>query len=162
MKILHLRKKLNKSTLFLLFTLSVSLLSCSNKETFSEFHSFSNSEWDKSDTAKFEVVISNNVDYEVSLQIRNNNDYSFRNLWLFVDCTNPTGQTRHDSINVELADVYGNWYGKGISLYSLTIPYENIQQQDSGLYRYSIRHGMREDVLKGISDIGLTVSKKTD
>jgi gliding motility-associated lipoprotein GldH len=137
---------------------------CSHKEAFSEFHSFPQANWAQEDIAKFEVVITDTIQrYDVFLEVRNNNDYPFRNLWLFVDITTPDGKQRSDTINSELADIYGKWYGKGISLYSYSFPYEsNIQYPVSGNYTYSIRQGMRKNPLNGISDIGLTVSKNTD
>lgn len=101
--------------------------------------------------------------FDVSLEIRNNNDYPFRNIWLFVDFQAPGGDVRTDTVGVDLADVYGKWHGSGISLYSLSIPYEKaVRFPQKGAYTYSIRQGMRENPLKGISDIGLKISKKVD
>jgi gliding motility-associated lipoprotein GldH len=144
--------------------LSVFVINCSNQELFSEFHSFPKSEWDKSEMVRFEVdVTDDSPRYDVSLEIRNNNNYPFRNLWLFIDFQTPTGSLRSDTLQVELADMYGKWYGKGISLYAYSFPYElNVQYPDTGKYVYTIRHGIRENPLKGISDIGLRVSRKTD
>jgi len=138
------------------------LVSCSQNEVFFEYHSFKKSGWDRKDAVGFPVIIDNTTDlFDVSLEIRNNNDYPFSNLWLFVDFQTPGGSIRTDTINVELADVYGKWYGKGISIYSLAIPYETgIRFPQIGIHTYTIRQGMRENPLKGISDIGLKVSKK--
>jgi len=97
----------------------------------------------------------------VSIELRNNNSYPFSNIWLFVDFQMPDGMCRADTINADLADVYGKWYGKGMSLYNLSIPYEiSILYPDTGTYIYTIHQGMRENILKGISDIGLKVSKQ--
>ena len=137
---------------------------CTSKEVFSEFHSFSESVWTRSEKVNFEVSIPDSTQqYDVFLEIRNNNNYPFRNLWLFVDITTPDGKQRKDTVNAELADVYGKWHGKGISLYSFSFAYEsNIQYPDTGTYTYSVAQGMRIDSLNGISDIGLTVLKKTN
>ena len=140
------------------------LVSCSHNEIFFEYHSFKKNGWAREDAAVFQVDIDNTTDlFDVSLEIRNNNDYPFRNIWLFVDFQTPGGDVRTDTIGVDLADVYGKWHGKGISIYSLTISYETgIRFSQAGTYTYSIRQGMRENPLKGISDIGLKISKKTD
>ncbi|MDR0412782.1 MAG: gliding motility lipoprotein GldH [Dysgonamonadaceae bacterium] len=137
-------------------------VSCTQKETFCAYHSFPQSEWAPADTVRFEVPISDHSTLnDIYIEVRNNNDYPFRNLWLFVDYGNPDGQTRSDTIHVELADIYGKWYGKGISLYHYSFPYElNVQYPDTGKYVYSIRQGMRENPLKGISDVGLKISRK--
>jgi len=41
----------------LLISLSVFVISCSNKELFSEFHSFQKSEWEKQEVVRFEVPV---------------------------------------------------------------------------------------------------------
>lgn len=149
--------------LFVFISILLGIISCSQKEIFFNYHSFSNAEWNREDTAVFNVKIEDNSrPYNVSIELRNNNDYPFSNIWLFVDYKMPDGKSRTDTVGVDLADVYGKWYGKGLSLYNLSIPYETaILFPDTGTYVYSIRQGMRENPLKGISDIGLRVSKKS-
>ena len=147
-----------------IFILLLFLASCSNNEVFFEYHSFKRSGWDRHSAAVYPVHINNTADlFDISLEIRNNNDYLFRNIWLFVDFQTPESHVRTDTISVDLADVYGKWHGKGISLYSLVIPYKtSVRFPQKGVYTYSVRQGMRENPLKGISDIGLKVSKKTN
>ncbi|MDR2056974.1 MAG: gliding motility lipoprotein GldH [Dysgonamonadaceae bacterium] len=137
-------------------------VTCAREEIFSEFHSFREAEWVRNEKVHFEIEINDNTpNYEVLLEIRNNNNYPFQNIWLFIDITTPAGQQRTDTVNIELADVYGKWYGRGISLYTYSVPFEqNVRYPLPGIYTYSIRQGMREEVLKGISDIGLTVKNK--
>ncbi|MDR3340868.1 MAG: gliding motility lipoprotein GldH [Candidatus Symbiothrix sp.] len=141
----------------------LSLIACSHKEVFFEFHSIKNAIWDRSEKAVFEVNIKDNAKpFAISLEVRSNNDYPFRNIWLFVDFKTPGSTIRTDTVSADLADIYGKWYGKGISLYSLSIPYEpHFLFPDTGTYSYTIRQGMRENPLIGISDIGLKVSEKT-
>ncbi|MCL1937569.1 MAG: gliding motility lipoprotein GldH [Candidatus Azobacteroides sp.] len=140
------------------------LSACRQNEMYFEFRSLANAEWDKREVLRFEVPVNETAStYDVLLEVRNNNDYPFRNLWLFVDYQTPDGKVRSDTIDVELADAYGKWYGKGIHLYTYTFPYEwNVQYPDTGIYIYAVRHGMRVNPLKGISDIGLRISKKVD
>ena len=139
------------------------IVSCSHNEIFFQYHSFVNAEWGRDEPAVFHVNIEDNSQpYNVLIELRNNNAYPFSNIWLFVDCKTPGGSSRVDTINANLADVYGKWYGKGLSLYNLSIPYEtSVLFPDTGTYIYSIRQGMRENPLRGISDIGLKVSKKS-
>jgi gliding motility-associated lipoprotein GldH len=136
------------------------LTACSSDEIFSEFYSFSDSQWSRNEKARFEIEVDNStVHYDVWLEIRNNNNYLFRNLWLFVDIETPDGQQRTDTVNVELADVYGKWHGRGISHHSYSFLFESaIKYPVPGIYVYSIRQGMRTELLEGISDVGLTVT----
>ncbi|MDR0613123.1 MAG: gliding motility lipoprotein GldH [Dysgonamonadaceae bacterium] len=137
-------------------------ISCSHNEIFFEYQSFKKDGWNREVAAVYHIHIDNTTDlFDVSLEIRNNNDYSFRNIWLFVDFQSPGDDMRTDTIGLDLADTYGKWYGKGISLYSLTIPYEKaVRFPQKGVYTYSIRQGMSENPLKGISEIGIRISKK--
>jgi gliding motility-associated lipoprotein GldH len=156
------RMKRKFAALFFMVGLLVVFTACSRKEVFSEYHSFSEASWLQKEKAGFEVNITDSLQrYDVFLEIRNNNNYPFRNIWLFVDFTTPDGKQRRDSIEANLADEYGKWYGNGISLYTYSFPYEqNIQYPLKGIYNYSITHGMRAEKLIGISDIGLTVKVK--
>jgi gliding motility-associated lipoprotein GldH len=151
---------MNNKLIIFLFGLLFLLAACSEEETFSEFRSFPNAEWDKQEAIRFEVPIHDiSTPYNVLLELRNNNNYPFRNIWLFIDYKTPSGSMRSDTLTTDLADIYGKWYGTGMSLYSYSFPYQvNVQYADTGIYVYTIRQGMRENVLKGISDIGLTVS----
>jgi len=139
------------------------IISCSHNEVFFDYHSFANAEWNRNDTAVFNVRIEEKSQaYDVSIELRNNDAYPFSNIWLFVDYKLPNGKSRTDTVTADLADIYGKWYGKGMSLYNFSIPYETtVLFPDTGIYTYSIRQGMRDDPLKGISDIGLKVSKKS-
>ena len=147
-----------------IFVLTIlGIVSCSHKEIFFDYYSFVNAEWDRDNPAVFNVKIEDNTQlYNVSIELRNNDNYPFSNIWLFIDYKTPDGNNRTDTISADLADVYGKWYGKGLSLYNLSIPYENsVLFPDTGIYSYSIRQGMQENPLKGISDIGIRVSKKS-
>ena len=149
----------------LLICISIFLgtVSCSHKEIFFNYHSFTDAEWYRDIPAVFNVTIDDNSQpYDITVELRNNVNYPFSNIWLFVDYKTPDRNSRIDTISADLADAYGKWCGKGLSLYNLTIPYKtSVLFPDTGTYIYSIRQGMRENPLKGISDIGLKVSKKT-
>jgi gliding motility-associated lipoprotein GldH len=157
-----IQNRLLKQGLFLIALFSFS--SCSHKEVFFEYHSMKNADWNREDEAVFKVIIDNqSVSYDISIDIRNDNDYPFSNIWLFVDLKTPGGSIRTDTLSADLADVYGKWYGKGLCLHSLSIPYETgFHFPYPGTYTFVIRQGMRENPLKGISDVGLKVSKKVD
>ncbi|MDL2224438.1 gliding motility lipoprotein GldH [Bacteroidales bacterium OttesenSCG-928-M06] len=140
------------------------LVSCTEKDFFSEYHSISNAKWNQEDTLGFTFQVYDTLSYyDVFLELRHNNNYPFQNIWLFIDYQTPSGLVRSDTLNAELADVYGKWYGKGIGLHSYSFPYAfHIQYKDTGTYIYNIRQGMRENPLNGINDVGLRISKKAN
>jgi len=150
--------------IFIFISTILGMASCSHKEIFYDYLSFTDAQWNQNEQAVFHVKIEDKSQpYDVSVELRNNSNYPFSNIWLFIDYKTPKGRNRCDTIGADLADVYGKWYGKGLSLFNLTIPYQTtVLFPDTGTYVYSIRQGMRENPLKGISDIGLKVSKKTN
>lgn len=134
-------------------------MACAHTDTFSEFHSFPEIEWKQSEIVRFEAPVSDTSNlYNLFIEIRNNNQYPFANLWLFIDVKMPDGTVRSDTIEISLADVYGKWKGTGIGTYSLSHLFkEKFQYPDTGTYVYTIRQGMRSEVLNGISEVGLRI-----
>ncbi len=151
------RNNLNKCLFMVITAVLFFLTACSHNEKYSSFYSFPQSVWYKDTIARFEVHISDTLSYhDVFIDIRNTNDYPYKNLWLFVSFETPSGQFRKDTLECLMADDFGKWYGKGISLYELSVPYEQkIRFPHSGVYTYSIQQGMRNDLLEGINDVGI-------
>ncbi len=132
---------------------------CSDREAYYSFYSVHRSIWHTDSVARFEVAVTDTLSmHDVFVEIRNNDKYPYQNLWLFVSFQYPTGETRQDTLECTLADDFGKWYGKGFSLYELSVPYETkLCFPASGTYTYTIRQGMRDDFLPGISDVGLKI-----
>jgi len=124
------------------------------------YESIASSIWNEQDAYRFEVKVSDTLSmYNVFIEIRNNDTYRYANLWLFVAFETPGGARRQDTLDCRLADPYGNWLGKGFSHYILTIPYEQaVIFPHSGTYSYTLLQGMREEKLKGITDVGIRIS----
>ncbi len=104
-----------------------------------------------------DTVNSNNIFFT----IRTGTSYPFRNIYLFVTTSSPDGKSVTDTLQYELADEKGNWYGKGFGdIHELKLPYKsNVFFPVSGTYQVNIQHGMRIEDLKGVYDIGLRVEK---
>jgi len=136
------------------------LFSCVERNMYHQYESIASSTWNEQDAYRFEVEVSDTLSmYDVFIEIRNNNIYPYENLWLFVSFETPDGNRRKDTLDCRMADQYGNWLGKGFSHYTLTVPYEqSITFPRSGIYSYTLRQGMREEKLKGITDVGVRVS----
>ena len=137
------------------------LSACTNKNVYTDFYSLKNAEWDKDSICRFEFEITDTLNpLNVFVEIRNNNNYQYSNLWLFIDIKTPSGAIRRDTMNCKLADDMGKWYGQGISIYEFEAPYEkSVIYTQSGIYTLSIRHGMRNNILEGITEIGFKLQK---
>ena len=144
---------------FIFIFVILSLQACTKKNIYSEFQSFKDAKWDKDSVCHFKVDIKDTLSFHnIYVGIRNNNQYSYQNIWLFIDLKTPQGSVRHDTLKCDLADSFGKWYGKGIGLYQLDIAYEDsIIFPRKGIYTFSIKQGMRDNLLNGISEIGIKI-----
>jgi len=145
----------------LLFNIIILAFSaCTNKNVYTDFCSFKSSKWDADNVCRFSVEINDTLTpHYFSVLVRHNDNYPYRNLWLFIDITTPSGAVRCDTLKCELADNMGKWFGKGISIYRFQKTYENpIRFPQSGTYTFSIRQGMRDNVLKNISAVGIKLT----
>lgn len=119
--------------------------------------------WDKDNAISVIMPVEDTLQYyNLQLYIRNRNDYPYSNLYLFVTSVAPSGATVTDTVQYRLAEDNGKWIGKGSSqMWDNRFPfYSNIRFAVKGNYRFIIRHGMRNNVLPGISDVGLRLVEK--
>lgn len=118
--------------------------------------------WKLMDIAKFEVPVADTINSNnVFFTIRTGSDYPFRNIYLFVTTSSPEGKSITDTLQFNLADGQGNWYGKGFGdIHELNLPYKsNVFFPFKGTYQIKVQHGMRVEDLKGVYDIGIRVDK---
>jgi len=129
--------------------------------TFYEQYQMIDNAWGKEKEFYFTYNIDDNsVPYNIYISIRNNNNYPYRNLWLFCSEEQPVGPVARDTIECMLGDEFGKWYGTGISIFHISIPLRtDYIFPHKGQYTFGIRQGMRENQLNGIEEIGLTITK---
>lgn len=135
---------------------------CSGGVAYDKFVSLAEANWDKDSLAVFRTEMTDTTEaYDIMIQVRNDNDYAFANLWLFIDVVSPDGHTRRDTLECVLANPDGTWLGGGWgSLYTLRCPYmPQVRFARPGPYTFRITQGMRKDQLKGIHDIGLLIER---
>jgi gliding motility-associated lipoprotein GldH len=101
------------------------------------------------------------IPYDISLQLRNSDFYPYQNIWIIFAELHPTAETAvNDTIEYRLADASGKWTGNGITLFQNRFPLRtDYHFPDTGQYTIGIRHGMRDDLLKGIENVGLMIEK---
>lgn len=134
--------------------------SCENPAIYEQYQAIDNTTWDKGKTYFFTFDISDaSIAYDIFFEVRNNNLYPYQNLWLFCSEEMPIGPIRQDTIEFQLADDYGKWYGQGFSLFHSSFPLKNgYKFPIEGQYTFGFRQGMRKDSLPGIQEIGLRLT----
>lgn len=150
----------SKATLLLGLIL---LTACSTNDIYNKQNNIPADGWDIYNTQTFDIDIATTSHYDIDLFLRHDNQYKYRNLWLFVDHIAPDSTISTDTINIELADNYGHWLGGGWgSTHQLEQNYLTHQLLDSGRHTIKLTQAMREYKLKEIKNIGLSVTKSEE
>jgi gliding motility-associated lipoprotein GldH len=143
------------SLLFIFF-----LVSCNNRSIYDRVLPIPSDGWQAKDKLAFEFPISDTSQaYDILFHVRNEQNYSYSNIWLFIEITAPNGYARRDTFEIMLADTKGRWYGKGIgNINSMLVPYKKEAKFPlRGLYKISLQHAMYDDVLTRVLDVGVCI-----
>ena len=135
--------------------------SCDAPALYDQYQAIENTSWEKDKEYYFTFEVEDaTVPYDLTLEIRNNNLYPYQNLWLFCNEEQPIGPLKRDTLECLLADEFGKWHGRGISLFQTSFPLRSRYYfPHEGQYTFSFRQGMRREALPGIQEIGLRVEK---
>jgi gliding motility-associated lipoprotein GldH len=151
----------SKAIFFLAFSI-IFLSSCGDFPLASSSIEIDSDGWNSMDPISFEWdVVDLDLRYNAFIDIRHNADYPYSNLYLFLDFTFPNGKQRKDTLACILADQRGRWYGSGIGdIIDHRVSFrENLEFPINGKYRLKVAHGMRQDLLPGITDLGFRLEK---
>jgi len=147
----------------LVFILSILLFNgCREASFYEKTFKITEEGWNSVDTLDYEVEVSDNDHpFNFYINIRNNNEYSYSNLYIFLETQFPDNTISRDTLEFLLADKSGKWLGKGqgrIRENDFLIR-SNFLFPQSGTYNFSIEHGMRTDNLTGIEDVGIRIER---
>lgn len=133
------------------------LTNCRRDIIHSQFVSIPSEKWQIDSVAHFEYAITDtHNDYRMLVYVRHTERYPYQNMWLFV------GDSLHrDTIEFYLADDRGKWLGnKHHGFIEMPVLLEeNYHFADTGKYFLTVQHGMRDSILRGVTDIGLEIIK---
>ncbi|MEN9333603.1 MAG: hypothetical protein RLY35_783 [Bacteroidota bacterium] len=153
---------MNKSIFFLFLFLVGIFISCNSGLVFEKSQEITDAKWDMNSPVSFEFDITDTVSlHNFYVTLRNQESYSYSNIFLFVSLEFPNGKMNIDTLNCPLADPEGRWLGSGLGdLYDNRIIFKERRKFPmAGHYRVSIQHAMRLDQLEGIADVGFRLSK---
>ncbi|MCX6322280.1 MAG: gliding motility lipoprotein GldH [Bacteroidia bacterium] len=155
-------KGINRYSFVLILTSLVLLSSCNSNVVYTDSLEMPEKTWKLLDISAFKIPITDTLNSNnVFFTIRTGSSYPFRNIYLFVTTTSPNGKSITDTLQYNLADEKGKWYGKGFGdIHELKLPYKtNVYFPVKGSYQFKIQHGMRVEDLKGVYDFGLRIEK---
>ncbi len=135
---------------------------CNSGMHYADSWSPDHARWNMHDPARFACTIDDTLQlWNVRLSLRTTPDYPYRNIYLFVMTDFPSGITVTDTLQAMVTDEKGRWLGKGAgNLRELTIPYRsNVWFPEEGEYRFTVIHGMRDTLLRGVNDVGISITR---
>jgi len=135
---------------------------CNPNLVFEQYQPVKNRNWGKDSMLVFSVPVSDTSgNHNLYINVRNDIDYAYSNIWLFINIKQPNGAGLEDKFEIALADPAGKWLGEGFGgLKTREVIFrKNVFFPVPGNYKITIQQGMREDVLPGISDVGVRIEK---
>lgn len=161
--------KTNKINNIILVFVALCIISCDSKREYDSFVSIDNNSWKKENAVSFQFEIKDTINQkDLFLNVRNNQKYSYSNLFLITTLNFPNGKKVVDTLEYEMTDNSGRFLGKGFTeIKENKLFYkENVVFPMSGEYEVSIVQAMREngeingiESLEGITDIGFRIEK---
>ena len=148
--------------LLLLISVLFLLFACDNKRVFEAYEKIPETGWNKDSVVVFPVQITDTQqNNNLYINIRNDIKYKYSNLWLFIKIEETGKVAVADTFEVVLADPTGKWLGEGFGgIKTQQVLYKrNVYFPEAGEYKVIIQHGMRDEVLQEITDVGLRVEK---
>ncbi len=153
----------------ILFGLLLLVSSCDKKRVFDEYRPF-DGKWNKDSIVTFAFNQKDTVSkYNLFVNIRNNNNYPFSNIYLIVQMQQPGGLTKVDTLEYQMANPDGTLMGEGFSdVKESKLWYkENLIFPKAGKYNVTIQQAVRNtgkitgvQELDGITDIGFRIEHK--
>jgi gliding motility-associated lipoprotein GldH len=146
----------------LLFGISIAYSSCDRDRVYDKFKDINNGVWNSGESVKFDVTIEDTVSYtNVFINVRNEGNYKFSNLYLFLNIVYPDRKISRDTIDCLLADNKGKWLGKGLGdlkdcRYLIK---QGLRFHQKGIYTFEFEQAMRVDKLEGIKSVGIRIEK---
>ena len=153
-------KRITKSLASLLVILCV--YACDPDRIYESNVSIPKEGWSSAQRAQFEVEITDTVSLcNVYINVRNNNNYKYMELWLFVDVYSPLVTVERDTAKIILADHRGKWLGHGLgSKFDTRLLFrKNVRFPAPGKYVFEYEQATRDKSLIGIEDVGLRIEK---
>jgi len=156
--------KIKNSILFVLMLILIS--SCDKQRVFDEYKSVGNS-WHKDSIVTFELPkLDSKKMYNLYINIRDNDDYPFNNLFLIVSLEHPNRKIKVDTLEYQMTNPDGTLLGEGFTdIKENKLFYKDkVNFTQKGIYRIHIKHAVRQtgkiigvSSLDGITDVGFRI-----
>ena len=156
--------KIKNSILFILILILV--ISCDKKRVFDEYKSVGKT-WNKDSIVTFELPkLDPKKFFNLYVNVRDNDDYPFNNLFLIVSLEQPNRKVKVDTLEYQMTNPDGTLLGDGFSdIKESKLFYKGkVNFSQKGIYKIHIQQATRQTgkiegvtSLQGISDVGFRI-----
>jgi len=151
----------------ILLLAAILLFSCDKKRVFDQYKSVG-SAWHKDSIVTFDLpVLDSTKKYNLFVNLRDNNNYPFNNLFLIVAIEMPNGFTKVDTLEYLMAEPDGTLLGNGFTDIKESKLFYKADVKFRGNYKVHIKQAVREtgkipgvEALEGITDVGFRIEQK--
>lgn len=162
-------KSLVKNFIISIFLLSLlSLLSCSQKDTYFQYKILDKEYWDNNDVLAFELdssVLKPNQEYVAYIEVTNTPIYPYKSLILDINYGTLVDQSDSADLSVAITDDFGQWKGGGFGSCfqtSTLVPFTIKLLDEEQKYYFRIKQNMTDKQLEGISRVGLRLVENSN
>ncbi|SHL32496.1 gliding motility lipoprotein GldH [Flavobacterium saccharophilum] len=151
----------------ILLLAAILLFSCDKKRVFDEYKSVG-SAWHKDSVVTFDLpVLDSTKKYNLFVNLRDNNNYPFNNLFLIVSLEMPNGFTKVDTLEYQMANPDGTLLGNGFTDIKESKLFYKEDVKFRGKYKVHIKQAVRQsgkipgvEELEGVTDVGFRIEQK--
>ena len=150
----------------LLLLVVILFFSCDKKRVFDEYKTLG-SAWHKDSIVTFNLPeLDSTKRYNLYVNLRDNNNYPFSNIFLIVGIEMPNGFTKVDTLEYQMANPDGTLMGDGFSDIKESKLLYKEKVRFRGKYKVNIKQAVRENgkvpgvtALEGITEVGFRIEK---
>lgn len=144
----------------LLLTAALLTVACQHDTVYNHYQHTPLAGWERNDTLTFTTEALDEGTYKQEVGVRISADYPFTRLILIVEQKAlKAGDQRTDTLSCTLFDAQGNAKGRGVSHYQSLFHLNTLHVQSGDRLLVAIRHDMKREILPGIADIGVRLSR---
>lgn len=137
------------------------LAGCSSEVVSTAHTDLPESGWAVTDTVVLPIEVSDTtMAYDLAITLRHTDKYPYQNIWFFMQ----TPDGRCDTVLAMLADDRGQWLTTRAGRYytGYVVAERDVRFMKTGKHEFRIVHGMRDEMLQGIADIGIELRRTSN
>lgn len=137
------------------------LASCDRSTTYSQYAHIPDTGWERNDSLFFDIpAITSDGRYASDLQLRLDRNFPYLAVSATVEVNVwPSGRRQRYTIDCQRIDDNGQPIGKGLGYYNCHFLIDTLSLLTGDSLHICVTHHMQQEVVKGVKDLGIRLSK---